>query len=890
MNYAVKLGGTRFLSENFLEESQLNLNQFTIQCWLKTKSSGALFYHKSQDKGFSLEVTPLGEIVFSVQTQTTHFTCKTVQGGISNGEWMYLVVSKQENEVLLTVNGRKALWETLEENGFPHQNTKDFIGELGGVTIWNRALALEEIITYYGKPIVGNESGIVISHPFKKEDDLQRGSAGLDTDETFVSIPVQTVEIEIVNDSPHEFILIKAKDSNDWPDTIPANKTTTVKFTSELSHFESYANYSLGEDEESITYLNIEVEKNLSIDQSKSYISAQISDDLDKQIKVNKNEKDKLVTHLYLSENLVIVNAKNLNKFLNKVVPILGKEHVITSMNYDEATGQATSSGEQIVRYNQLAQIFNRRIQKKPLAIINCRRTEDVQLAYLTSKEFNLPIKVRSGGHDHEGECTGTNVILIDLIGLNQFNVFTGFRDGVYPMQIAAVGPGNRFNALTPELASDNRMIPHGTCATVAIPGFTMGGGWGPWTRRHGMCCEHVVGAEIVLGNGEVETIASETIKAPGDGRDIILLKKNKPELLWALKGGGGMSYGIVTKFYINTFKLMPTLVKFELEWNKYDCEEEAKYPTIEILKRWEAVIESKNTSALTGTNLKINGKPLKITGYKDENKCFPEYEELNTDTVVHNCVMYGYWESKSNHEETIEELKAFVKAEFADYGVEPTRQEIDGIGGLGRDYTPNLGMWDRESHVHIKLKAQANGEDALPYPPDLDDPAPHKITSRLVDFQGLGAEGHKQLLTSLTSPLILDGNREEGLFTYVTLGAIVGDFYNNMKPEDRDKSSFPYKDKKYTIQYQTWWNLELEEKEKLQNNKVYNRVNRALDWIEASRDFNIDNTSGAFISFKDNSIPTKTYFAQNYERLICIKKHYSQDPENHFRSRKTII
>jgi hypothetical protein len=244
---------------------------------------------------------------------------------------------------------------------------------------------------------------------------------------------------------------------------------------------------------------------------------------------------------------------------------------------------------------------------------------------------------------------------------------------------------------------------------------------------------------------------------------------------------------------------------------------------------------------------------------------------------------MYGYWEG------TEEELALFIKKEFTDMGVQPDDIRIDGIGGIGTDYGANLmSSWDRESYQNIKLLAA--GEEGMPLPPDLDEPAPHKITSRLVDKQGLGFSGHEALLNSLTSPFILEGNREKGLFTYVTLGAIYGDFYKKMSKKDREKSAFPYKDKIYTIQYQTWWNNELVQKEELQNNKVYTRTNRALDWIEASRDFEIPNTSGAFISFKDDSIPTKTYFAQNYYQLKHIKEQYTMDTYNHLRKRKTII
>lgn len=106
----------------------------------------------------------------------------------------------------------------------------------------------------------------------------------------------------------------------------------------------------------------------------------------------------------------------------------------------------------------------------------------------------------------------------------------------------------------------------------------------------------------------------------------------------------------------------------------------------------------------------------------------------------------------------------------------------------------------------------------------------------------------------------------------------------------NKKQSAFPYKEKAYIIQYQAWWNAELEEKAQLHDNSVYTRINRALDWIDACRDADIPNTSGAFISYKDKTIPTAVYFAQHYAQLQRIKGAYCQDPLNHFRSRKSII
>jgi hypothetical protein len=261
---------------------------------------------------------------------------------------------------------------------------------------------------------------------------------------------------------------------------------------------------------------------------------------------------------------------------------------------------------------------------------------------------------------------------------------------------------------------------------------------------------------------------------------------------------------------------------------------------------------------------------------------------------------MYGYWEG------TEQKLRAFVEERFV--GIQP---ELKIIGEGGTDpkdqYTATSGLmsnWDRESFAKVqvevreaaaaKLRAEAEDSDEImveagsPIPPDDDEPAPHKITSRLVNQEGLGKEGYRQLLLSLTSSLVKAENRMLGIFTYVTLGAIVGDYYRSKKGKN-GKSAFPYKDKLYTIQYQAWWNAEKGEY-KFQNDAVYTNTNRAMDWIDTARNFNIPNTSGAFISFKDISIPTRVYFDKSYEKLKAIKIEHSKDPYNHLRTRKTII
>ncbi|MFN0202080.1 MAG: FAD-binding oxidoreductase [Bacteroidia bacterium] len=514
----------------------------------------------------------------------------------------------------------------------------------------------------------------------------------------------------------------------------------------------------------------------------------------------------------------------------------------------------AQGGENQLLDYFLASQGFNTRIQQNPLIIVYCESKKDVAIAYKIAIKHDIPVRVRAGGHDHEGESSGTNAVVIDVSKISHIEIDeqTG---------IAKIGAGNRFIRLTSELAKKKVMIAHGTCATVCITGFTLGGGWGPWTRKMGMNCESLKGATLMLGDGTIVEVDEK--------------EGHVPDLLWALRGGGGMSYGIVTELRLQTFPLPKELVKFELHWNDYDENQEfprEKYPTLIILKAWEKMIKSDETSKLIGTNLKINARP--------------SVEAFDYEKVHHNCCMYGYWEGD------IGELFLFVYKYFPPEAVDLI---IDGVAGSEEQYLENgslMNTWDRVSFSKVKEDLMKNGllDKGTPLPPDLDEAAPHKITSRLVNKEGLGDDGYEQLLRSLTSPLVFKENRALGLFAYVTLGAIIGDFYRR-NPETN--SAFPYNDKLYTIQYQTWWNTEAKDRDHnghFQKSRVYDYINNAMDWIDAARHFHIPNTSGAFISFKDSSVPTRVYFDKSYERLKQIKIDHSRDPYNHLRSRKTIM
>lgn len=166
--------------------------------------------------------------------------------------------------------------------------------------------------------------------------------------------------------------------------------------------------------------------------------------------------------------------------------------------------------------------------QVRPRLVVVCRSVSDVVrvVAYATATgERTAP---RGGGHCFVGRSS-TDGIVLDLSGLDSIRVAD---DGV-----ATIGAGARLAAVYAALHASGRTLPAGCGATVGITGLTLGGGIGLLGRRHGLTCDRLVGAQVVLADGSVVECDDA----------------HEPDLFWALRGAGGGQFGVVTSLRFDT-------------------------------------------------------------------------------------------------------------------------------------------------------------------------------------------------------------------------------------------------------------------------------------------------------------------------------------------------
>ncbi|MEU6131750.1 FAD-binding protein [Saccharopolyspora sp. NPDC047091] len=194
-----------------------------------------------------------------------------------------------------------------------------------------------------------------------------------------------------------------------------------------------------------------------------------------------------------------------------------------------------TTVGPDDPRYAELVVGFNRRWHARPDSVRLVGSTEQVADAVREAVRTGKRLSVRSGGHSYADFVYNAETeLIIDLSLMREI--------GYDPRRRAfAVQSGAQLGEIYEVLFRGwGVTLPGGVCPTVGIAGHATGGGHGLLSRQHGYVCDQIEAVEVVVTDGcTVRTVVASRSDSGALG-----------DLWWACTGGGGGSFGIITKFW----------------------------------------------------------------------------------------------------------------------------------------------------------------------------------------------------------------------------------------------------------------------------------------------------------------------------------------------------
>jgi FAD/FMN-containing dehydrogenase len=171
--------------------------------------------------------------------------------------------------------------------------------------------------------------------------------------------------------------------------------------------------------------------------------------------------------------------------------------------------------------YDTARQVHNGLIDRRPALIARCRSTADIADAVKFARAEGLAISVRGGGHNVAGRAVIDDALMIDLSLMKGIHVDAAD-------QTARAQGGALWRELNRETALHGLAVTGGVISHTGIAGLTLGGGLGWLMAKHGLAADNLISVELVTADGDVVEVNEQT----------------DPELLWALRGGGG-NFGI---------------------------------------------------------------------------------------------------------------------------------------------------------------------------------------------------------------------------------------------------------------------------------------------------------------------------------------------------------
>lgn len=176
--------------------------------------------------------------------------------------------------------------------------------------------------------------------------------------------------------------------------------------------------------------------------------------------------------------------------------------------------------------------------------VVRAETAQDVAAAVRFAAARNVRLVVKGGGHSYVGGSCAPDSLLVWTRGMQRVEMhdaFTPRGSKAAPVKAVSIGAGCLWGRVYDAVTTrGGRYVQGGGCTTVGVSGLVLGGGFGSFSKGFGIAAASLLEAEVVTADGAIR----------------IANAAQEPELFWALKGGGGGTFGVVTRLTLKTHDL----------------------------------------------------------------------------------------------------------------------------------------------------------------------------------------------------------------------------------------------------------------------------------------------------------------------------------------------
>ncbi|KAM6551750.1 hypothetical protein CsatB_001558 [Cannabis sativa] len=480
---------------------------------------------------------------------------------------------------------------------------------------------------------------------------------------------------------------------------------------------------------------------------------------------------------------------------------------------YNEANPSYTSVLRAYIRNSR----FNTSSTLKPSLIITPATESDVAAAVLCTKATSLRLKTRSGGHDYAGVSYTSTVpfVILDMFQLRSVTVDVAD-------QSAWVQAGATLGELYYNIWNKSKVLgfPAGICPTVGAGGHISGGGYGNMIRKYGLASDYVIDAKIVDAKG-----------------NILDRKQMGEDLFWAIRGGGGASFGVILSYKIKLVQVPETVTVFNAE----------------------RTLENKNDSM---TDFVVQWQ--KVAPTTDEGLFMRMLVQPSTSTVTKG-------------EKT---MKVTIVAQYlgtADTLVSVMGKEFP-LLGLKKEDCKEL-SWINSVLWWLKLKN--------------DTATPEVLLDRNVNSAIFGIRKSDYVQKEISATVL------ESIWKKMTpgkVGLVFNPYGGKMNKVPSTETPFPHRaGNLFKVQYSVGWKEDEAQAESKYLEEIRSLYSFMTPYVSQNprsaflnyRDLDIGINNFGKNSYEEGKVYGVKYFGNNFDRLVKVKS--AVDPENFFKSEQSI-